>query len=267
MSQRNSLAAKTAARERLRAEREKQAKRDKIRRQLLVGGGVIATLAVIAGVAVAVVKMNQPSYWTAAADKTLVKPAHSSGKNGSSIVVGNASSKHTLKVYEDLRCPICAQFEQVSGDTVQTLAKDGTYKISYTMGAFLDPKLTGTGSKNALSALGAALNVSTDAFVQYHKVLYSKAVHPEETTDAFGSDANLIKYAQKVPALKDNKAFQKDVKDGTYDKWALDMDQQFTDDGIQGTPTVKLDGKTIENVQSMTSAQFQTAVNTQLGKK
>ncbi|MDX6348218.1 MAG: hypothetical protein QOF84_3008, partial [Streptomyces sp.] len=45
MSKRNSLAAKTAARERLRAERERQAKRDKLRRQILVAGGVVATLA------------------------------------------------------------------------------------------------------------------------------------------------------------------------------------------------------------------------------
>lgn len=267
MSQRNSLAAKSAARERLRAEREKQAKREKLRRQILVGGGVIATLAVLAGVAVAVVKLNQPSYWEAAADKKLVKPANSSGKNGTSIVVGKSSATHTLKVYEDLRCPICAQFEQTSGDQVQALAKDGTYKISYTMGAFLDNSLgQGQGSKNALSALGAALNVSTDAFTAYHKVLYSKAVHPEETTDAFGSDANLIKYAQKVPALKNNKAFQKDVKDGTYDKWALTMDEQFSADGISGTPTVKLDGTVMDNVQGMTAAQFKAAVQTQLKK-
>jgi protein-disulfide isomerase len=266
MSKRNSLAAKTAARERLRAERERQAKRDRLRRQILVAGGVVATLAIIAGVAVAAVQMNKPSYWVAAASKTLVQPAHSSGKNGTSIVVGDANAKHTLKVYEDLRCPYCAQFEQTSGDTIQADVKAGTYKLSYTMGAFLDNSLgQGQGSKNALSALGAALNVSTDAFVQYHKVLYSKSVHPDETTDAFGSDTNLIKYAQQVPALKNNTAFQKAVKDGTYDKWALTMDKQFSADGITGTPTVKLDGTAIANPQTMTAAQFEDAIKKQIG--
>jgi protein-disulfide isomerase len=265
MSKRNSLAAKTAARERLRAERERQAKRDKLRRQILVAGGVVATLAIIAGVAVAVVKMNKPSYWAAAADKALVKPAHSSGTNGTSIVVGSASAKHTLKVYEDLRCPYCAQYEQTSGDTIAKDIKAGTYNVSYTMGTFIDTNGGGVGSKNALSALGAALNVSTEAFVEYHKVLYSKSVHPEETTDAFGSDTNLIKYAQQVPALKNNTAFQKAVKDGTYDKWALTMDKQFSADGITGTPTVKLDGTAIANPQSMTAAQFEDAIKKQIG--
>ncbi|WP_328912881.1 MULTISPECIES: thioredoxin domain-containing protein [unclassified Streptomyces] len=262
MSSRNSKASKEAARERLRAQREKDAKRAKIRRQLFVGGGIVVVLAVAAGVAVAVNQMNKPGYWEAAANKPLVKPAHSSGKNGSSIVVGDPSNKHVLKVYEDLRCPVCAAFEQGSGDEVQDLAGKGKYQISYTMGTFLDgPKSErGTGSKNALSALGAALNVSTDAFVQYHKVLYSKDVHPDENSDVFGKDANLIKYAQQVPALKNNKAFQKAVEDGTYDKWALTMSKQFDTDGIGSTPTVKLDGQDVKNVQAMAGGQFTSTI-------
>ncbi|MEE4541566.1 thioredoxin domain-containing protein [Streptomyces sp. V4-01] len=259
MSSRNSKNAKAAARERLRAEREKEVKRAKVRRQITVAVSIVVVLGAAAGIAVAVNQANKPGYWQAAADKPLVEPAHSSGTDGTSIVVGDATNKHVLKVYEDLRCPVCAAFEQQSGDEVQTLAKSGKYQISYTMGDFIDDR-GGDGSKNALSALGAALNVSTDAFVQYHKVLYSKAVHPDETTDGFGSDATLIKAAQQVPALKDNQAFQTAVKDGTYDKWALTMAKQFDSDGITSTPTVKLDGKAVDNVQAMASGQFTSTV-------
>jgi protein-disulfide isomerase len=260
MSSRNSKTAKAAARERLRAQREKEAKRAKIRRQVTVAVGIVVVLGAAAGIAVAVNQSNKPGYWAEAAKKPLVKPAHSSGTNGTSIVVGDASNKHVLKVYEDLRCPVCAAFEQQSGDEVQALAKDGKYQISYTMGDFIDDR-GGNGSKNALSALGAALNVSTDAFVQYHKVLYSKAVHPDETKDDFGSDATLLKAAQQVPALKNNKAFETAVKDGTYDKWALTMAKQFDADGITATPTVKLDGKPVDNVQAMTGGQFTSTIN------
>jgi protein-disulfide isomerase len=267
MSQRNSIAAKSAARERLRAERERQAKKDKAKRQFIVGGAVVAVLAIAVGIGVAVVKMNQPSYWAKAANQPLVQPANSSGKNGTSIVIGNASNKHVLKVYEDMRCPVCAQFEQTSGASVQKLAANGTYQISYTMGTFLDGNLKGTGSKNALAALGAALNVSKDAFVEYHTLLYSAKYHPVETTDTFSSNKKLIELAQKTKLLKDNKTFQNAVNKGTYDKWALTMSKQFDSDGITATPTVKLDGKAIANVQSMTAAQFESAVNTQLGKK
>ncbi len=45
MSKRNSQAAKSAARERLREERERQAKRAKVRRQLVVAASVVGVLA------------------------------------------------------------------------------------------------------------------------------------------------------------------------------------------------------------------------------
>ncbi|MFC7467605.1 hypothetical protein ACFQVA_08485 [Actinomadura keratinilytica] len=73
MSKRNSQAAKSAARERLRIEREKQAKKDKARRQLIVAGSVVGVLAIAGGVGFAVVKANEPGYWEKAADQKLVK--------------------------------------------------------------------------------------------------------------------------------------------------------------------------------------------------
>jgi protein-disulfide isomerase len=266
MSKRNSKQAKANARERLRVERERQARKAKIRRQFMVAGGVVVALGVAAGVAVAVDQASKPNEWKQAPHRALVEPAHSSGKNGSSIVIGDAKGKKTVKVYEDMRCPYCAQFEQTSGKEFLQGEKDGKYNISYTMGTFLD---TGnvTGSANALSALGAALNVSKDAFLQYHTLLYSKGVHPDETKDTFASDSFLLKQAQKIPALKNNKKFETAVKKGTYDKWALDMGKQFTADGIQGTPTIKVDGQDISSVQDMTAAQFQTALDNALAGK
>jgi protein-disulfide isomerase len=279
MSQRNSQQSKASARERLRIERERQAKKEKTRRQLTVAGGVVVVLAIAAGIAVAVnnhssgggssSSSTDSAAWTKAAKEPLVKPANSSGPNGSRIVIGNASAKHTLEVYEDMRCPICAQFEQTSGQQVQQGAKDGTYKIQYTMGDFLDSGASpGNGSKNALAALGAALNVSKDAFVQYHTLLYSKDVHPDETKDTFADNSFLLKQAQKVPALKNNTTFETAVKKGTYRKWALDMADQFNKDGITATPTVKVDGghaKSFENAAGMTPQQFKATVQGIIG--
>ncbi|WP_405580395.1 thioredoxin domain-containing protein [Streptomyces sp. NBC_01190] len=246
MSTRNSKASKEAARERLRLQREKEAKRAKVRRQLLVGGGVVALLAIAGGVAVAVNQMNKPSYWSDAANKPLVKPANTSGTDGTTVIVGDPKNKNSLLEYEDMRCPICAAYEQAAGNQVVQGAKDGKYNISYTFGTFLDKGQGGSGSKKALSALGAALNVSTDAFSQYHTLLYSKAVHPDETKDDFNSADHLIALAQKIPALKGNAKFSDAVKNGTYDKWALTMSKKFDNSkGVTGTPTVMLNGKQV----------------------
>ncbi|MFD1661177.1 DsbA family protein [Streptomyces caeni] len=265
MSKRNSQAAKTAARERLRLERERQAKRDKVKRQLVVVGAIVAVLAAAGGIGYAVVQNNKPGYWEAAKDDKLVKPANTTGANGTTVVIGKSSAKKTLVMYEDPRCPICAQFEQSLGETIKKDVDTGKFKLQYVGASFIDSNTQGEGSKNALSAMGAALNVSPEAFLEYKAALYSAKWHPEETDDKFKDDSYLIKVADTVPALKGNAAFRKAVQDGTYDKWALEMSAQFNKSGVQGTPTLKMDGKTITGSDGqnapMTVAEFGTAID------
>ncbi|MFI8087566.1 DsbA family protein [Streptomyces sp. NPDC086080] len=265
MSKRNSQAAKTAARERLRAEREREAKRAKAKRQIVVATSLVGVLAIAAGVGYLIVQANKPSAWEAAADAKLVKPANSSGENGTTVVIGKPEAKKTLELYEDPRCPVCATFEQGVGETIEKDVEDGKYKIRFIGATFLDDSLLGEGSKNALSALGAALDVSPEAFVAYKSALYSAEYHPEESADKFKDDAYLIKAANTVDALKDNKEFQADVKDGTFDRWALEMSKTFDDSDVKGTPTLKMDGKKVTGADGentpMTADDFKAAID------
>ncbi|GAA0489829.1 thioredoxin domain-containing protein [Streptomyces sp. NPDC046215] len=271
MSKRNSHQNKQAARERLRAERERQAKKDRTRRRLVVGGSVVAILAVAAGIGVAVTQLggkDSDSAWTAAAKKELVKPANTAGEKGTEIVIGDKKAAHTLDLFQDMRCPICSVFEQNVGATVDKDVKDGKYKVSYHIATFLDRNFGGVGSKNALSALGAALDVSPDAFSAYNKALYSKANHPQETKDDYAKDDVLLKIANEVPALKGNAQFEKNVKDGTFDKWALEVSDAFdSNKDVTGTPTLKLDGKKLTadgKNTPITPEQYSKAVDEQL---
>ncbi|KNB52683.1 thioredoxin domain-containing protein [Streptomyces caatingaensis] len=275
MSNRNNAQNKQAARERLRAERERQAKKDKTKRQLIVGGAVVVALAVAAGIAVAVTKMNDggSDHWKAAAKKELVKPANTTGENGNEIVIGEKSAKETLTVFEDPRCPSCAGFEQEVGPTIRQDVKDGRYKVRIVMVNFLDGMLSGSGSKNAVSALGAALNVSPEAFLDYKAALYAEKNHPDERDDAFADDKNLLDIAQQVPALKGNKDFEKNVKDHVYDRWGLEMGKLFGKDGVNGTPTL-LHGKKQLTVQGpkgpvppMTKQLFDEAMDKEFGPR
>ncbi|MER5359908.1 DsbA family protein [Streptomyces sp. NPDC002785] len=266
MSKRNSQATKSAARERLRAERERQAKKDKTRRQIVVGVSTVAVVAIAGGVGWGVMQLNKPGHWEAAKDaKNVTAPKNTSGENGTTVVIGKSTAKKTLEMYEDPRCPICATLEQALGETVHKDVDAGKYKIKYIGATFIDGMTQGEGSKNALSALGAALNVSPEAFLDYKSELFSAKNHPEETDDKFKDDAYLIKIADSVDALKGNKAFQKDVEDGTYDSWAMKMSATFEKSGVKGTPTLKMDGKTVTGKDGqnapMTVADFNTAID------
>ncbi|WP_367323841.1 thioredoxin domain-containing protein [Streptomyces sp. HUAS ZL42] len=268
MSKRNSQAAKTQARERLRQERERQAKKAKVRRQLIVALSAVGVLAAAGGISYAVIQANKPSYWEEAKTAKLVKPANTSGENGTTVVIGKSTAKKTLVMYEDPRCPICAQFEQTVGSTIKADYEAGKFKIQFVGASFLDRSLTGEGSKNALSALGAALNVGPEAFLEYKNALYSAKYHPEESDDKFKSDDYLIKVADTVSALKNNKEFQDAVKNGTYDRWALEMSATFDKSGVSGTPTLKMDDKTLTGSDGknapMTVADFNTAIEAAL---
>ncbi|MGQ4378065.1 thioredoxin domain-containing protein [Streptomyces sp. SAS_267] len=279
MSKRNSQASKTAAREKLRLERERQARRDKIKRQAIVAGSLVAVLAIAGGIGYAVVQNNKPSQWEAVASDKVVAPANTTGKDGTTVVIGKSTAKKTLKLYEDPRCPICATFEQTVGSTVTKDLDTGKYKIQYIGGTFLDGDSDekgkiqigsrGEGSKNAMSAMGAALNVSQEAFLEYKSALYSAKYHPDETTDKFKSDDYLIKVANTVDALKNNTTFQNAVKNGTYDAWALAMSETWNTnkDGVNGTPSLVMNGKkltTSDGNAPMTVADFTTAIDAAL---
>lgn len=248
MSARNSQANKAAARERLRQERERQAKKDKTRRQLVVIGSTIVVLAIAGGAGYAIMQANKPSHWESVKDeKNVTAPKNTEGENGTTVLIGKPAAKKTLELYEDSRCPICATFEQTVGPTVKKDVDAGKYKIKYVGATFIDgaKSINGQGSKNALSALGAALNVSPEAFSEYKTALYSKAFHPQETDDKFAKDDYLLKVADSVPALKNNSEFKKNVEDGTFDAWALKMSDAFNKSGVTGTPTLKMDGKKV----------------------
>ncbi|MEU2430126.1 DsbA family protein [Streptomyces sp. NPDC007861] len=265
MSARNSQANKAAARERLRAERERQAKKDKVKRQLVVVASTVAVLAAAGGVGYAVMQANKPTAWEAAKSAKVVAPKNTEGENGTTVVIGKPAAQKTLELYEDSRCPVCATFEQAVGETVKKDVDAGKYKVKYIGATFIDNATNGEGSKNALSALGAALDVSPEAFMEYKAALYSTKFHPEENNDKFAKDAYLIEVADSVPALKENAAFEKAVNDGTYDAWALKMSATFDSSGVQGTPTLKMDGKkvTVEGSDNvpMTVAEFNAAVD------
>ncbi|MFJ7158383.1 thioredoxin domain-containing protein [Streptomyces sp. NPDC101118] len=232
------------ARERLKAEREAEVRRARLRGRLVVGGSVVAVLALAVGVGVYAAGAPGNSGESEAGDKPFVRPANTSGKDGAVVPYGRADAKHTLTMWLDPRCPYCAGAEQGLGKTFKEQADAGTYRIEYRFATFLDGALGGKGSKRALNALGAAVNESPEKFMDYLQVLYAN--HPaEEKDDKFGSTATLLELADQVPGLR-TPAFNKAVKELTYMPWVDKVGQAFYESGEKGTPAVYLDGRKLE---------------------
>jgi protein-disulfide isomerase len=159
--------------------------------------------------------------------------------DGTTITVGNPAAPHTITLYEDPRCPICRQMEQVNGRRMIELALSGKVRLQYTMASFLDQNLGGGGSKRAVNALRAA--VQENRFAPLHTVLYAN--QPDENEDGFTVD-RLLELAAQVPGLR-SPAFDAAVRGQTYKSFVGDSEKAFVDSGATGTPTVKMDGKTV----------------------
>ncbi|CAM5539546.1 DSBA oxidoreductase [Streptomyces avidinii] len=250
-----------ASRERLREEREAQARRAKLRGRVLIGGALVAVLAVAGGIGLYV---SQPSADEEAAGKPFVQPANTTGKDGIVIPYGKADAKNVLSVWLDPRCPYCAGVEIGLGKTIKEQADAGTYRAEYHFATFLDKAIgSGKGSKRAANALGAAVNEGPEKFMEYLQVLYRN--HPaKETDDKFGSTATLLDLADQVPGLR-TPAFNKAVKELTYMPWVEKVGQAFYDQNMQGTPDVSIDGKKLtvnsgQGIDSITPDAFKKLI-------
>ncbi|MFI9309164.1 DsbA family protein [Streptomyces triculaminicus] len=238
MSQKNSDG-KRSARERLQEQREREQARVKRKRALIAGVAVVVVLGAGAGVAALVASSGGGKDNKQQTSGPLVAPQGAMGKDNLAIPVGKPEAKATLAVYEDFRCPACALFENGYRDTVHDLEAKGQLKSEYHLVTLIDKNIPGTGSLHAANAAACAQDAGK--FTAYHDELYKN--QPPETDDAFGKKDRLLELADK--AGLNSPAFKRCVEDGTHNSWVQKSQNTFSTSGLQGTPTVLLNGKSI----------------------
>lgn len=228
-----------AARERLKRERELQKTRDKRRRLLIVSAAVVGVLGLAAVVGVIAAGGGGKDEGSTAGGP-VVAPSGAQGEDALALPAGAAGAPSTLTIWEDFRCPACAQFENVMRDTIHELTDSGQLKVRYHLATIIDGGMGGNGSRRAANAAACAQDAGK--FVEYHDVLFQN--QPPESEDAFGDDKRLIELAGKVPGLV-TPAFTECVESGRHDAWVEKSDQAFEEKNFRGTPTVLLNGESV----------------------
>lgn len=227
-----------SARERLQQERAREKKREKRRRTLIVSAAVVAVIGLAAVVGVIAANAGKDDGDSEAGP--LLAPSGAQGEDRLAIPVGASDAPSTLTVWEDFRCPACAQFENGLRDTIHELEQAGQIKIEYHLATIIDGNMGGSGSLRAANAAACAQDVGK--FAPYHDVLYQN--QPPETQDAFAENSRLIELAGKVQGL-DTPAFRSCVEKGRHDSWVNKSNAAFQGGGFSGTPTVLLNGDPI----------------------
>lgn len=174
--------------------------------------------------------------------------AHASVANG---VVYGKKAAATVDIYEDFQCPVCAQFEQQSHAWLDEAVKKNLAQVRFHTVSILDNSSNGNRySTRAANAAICASDVSVDFFVAYHNVLYGtdpngNQIQPREGTNG-RSDLDLIKYATfaGIPT-QDSATFSSCVTGQQHVGLVQAITDRFSQDGMTGTPTIKVNGKTL----------------------
>ncbi|MDQ1011390.1 protein-disulfide isomerase [Streptomyces sp. V4I23] len=230
---------KRTARERLQQERAQDRAREKRRRTLIVAAAVVGVLGLAAVVGLIAANSGKDEDGPAEAGP-LSAPSGAQGEEQLAIPVGASDAPSTLTVWEDFRCPACAQFENALRDTIHELEQAGEIRIEYRLATLIDGNMGGSGSLRAANAAACAQDAGR--FTAYHDVLFVN--QPPEPDDAFAENDRLIELAGKVEGL-DTPAFRSCVEDGKHDSWVRKSDEAFQKGGFSGTPTVQLNGESI----------------------
>ncbi|MDL4821593.1 DsbA family protein [Actinomadura opuntiae] len=243
-----------SARERLAAERRRQAARAKQRRLLsIVLGAVVAVAVIVVATVLVIDQKNKNGH--AEAHKGALAPL-SRQSDGSILMAKAGVTKPELEIFEDFQCPICKQFESATGSTVQQLAAEGKVKVVYRpfhlFGQQKDPVKT-----NSLRSAEAALCVPADKWISYHDALFK--FQPAEGEKGFSPD-DLVKWGKDVGVSDPN--FEKCVRD-EQKKSTVDSMTSYAlqTRGIDGTPTVFLDGKKLDASQFMDPSALKVTID------
>ncbi|MDX6213708.1 MAG: hypothetical protein QOF82_2795 [Frankiales bacterium] len=169
---------------------------------------------------------------SSAAAGSLVVPAAATADGG--ILVGSATALHHVVAYEDPQCPICGEFEQGIGATLARAVAEGKVNVEYRMMSFLGPE-----SVRAVAALGAA--AQEGKFEPLREAMFTH--QPAEGTGGY-TIADLLSLGKGV-GLTDA-AWTTAVQKQTYAPWARTVEQMAEKVPIAGTPTVLLDGKSLD---------------------
>ncbi|MFJ3901956.1 thioredoxin domain-containing protein [Streptomyces sp. NPDC090025] len=227
-----------SARERLQQQRERDKAREKQRRVLIVSAAVVGVLGLAA--VVGVIAANAGGKDSSDKAGPVVDPTGAITGDKPAIPQGRPDAPSTLAVWEDFRCPACAQFEGAFRTTIHELEAAGAVKAEYHLATLIDGNLGGSGSLRAANAAACAQDAGK--FTAYHDVLYTN--QPPETDDAYGKNDKLLELAAKVPGL-DTPAFRACVEDGTHDGWVKKSNDAFRKSDFNGTPSVLLNGESI----------------------
>jgi len=223
---------------------------DNTTRWIVIG---MVLLVVVTGVVFSLFSQNsKESASLAGLDGTTLKPAITSTidtANGSPITFDNGAVT-VIDIWEDPQCPVCKLFEDANGDYIESLIREKKATVRYHVLSFL-------GDESVRAANASFCAADEGQYLDFHHALY--AVQSPLENSGFWSNETLVNIGKKIGITSTTfadcvtKGSKVEVVKANYDSM-----NKF---GVQGTPTVFINGKKWERTQNEFSLEeFKAAV-------
>ncbi|WP_278313763.1 DsbA family protein [Lolliginicoccus levis] len=200
-------------------------------------------IVVVVGAVIFIISQRTDDSTEATINTEVVEPSGTAITDDAGIAFGPEDAEVTVAVYEDFLCPVCKQFEDLSGETLRDLASSGEARVVYHPIAILDRLSSTAYSSRAASAAFCVAEHGSDQWLDWQLEMYAQ--QPAEGGAGLPND-EIADMAASAGA--DSPELQQCIADATYQGYAL----QATDDalaaGVQGTPTVMINGEPAENL-------------------
>jgi protein-disulfide isomerase len=205
------------------------------RRRVLTSVGVLVIVGLLGAIALAVVQATGEERTLPDVTGEVVVPQHLTADGA--IPVGAADAPVTVEIYFDYLCPACGAFEAANGGELDRLVAEGVARIELRPIAFLDEHSSGTEySTRSANAVAAVADAAPERVWAFHAALYGQ--QPAEGSEGL-SDEQIADLAADAGVSAEVVA---GFTDGAYRPWVASVTQEAFASGVQGTPTVKVDG-------------------------
>lgn len=170
----------------------------------------------------------------------------SSLPEGGGVVVTEAADVPQVHLYADYQCPVCARLELTSGPEIFEAAEQGRIALTVTTMSFLDQRRDGDVSARVANAAQCADDQG--AFAAFYPLPFQWSAAELEQGSPAWTDEQLIDLGEAA-GIGDADAFAACVTQGEYLPYVADQQERARRDGVDGTPTIIVDGEQLDSAE------------------
>lgn len=205
-------------------------------------------IAVVVGVALIMVV---PTVLSSRTNTSAAIPSSVSAERGYGIVYNEElTGVPVIDIYQDFQCGVCAQFETLQGDYIESLISEKKATVVYHALSFLGPE-------SVSAANAAACSADQGQYLNYQRALFANMPSDRNAGGWSNDILAVIGQAAGINAPE----FAECVKDGDYLDWVSNVASAGAKANVNSTPTIFINGKELDRQgEYFDVAKFRAAV-------